>query len=120
MLLSFRKESFHFLLSIKKKYQLFLLSNTNSIHLREFNKIFASEIPGASLDSYFTKTYYSHLIHRRKPDYLTYQFVLDDAGIGGEETLFIDDSIQNIVGAKEAGVSTHLLLPEEKIETIGL
>jgi glucose-1-phosphatase len=120
MLLSFRKESVAFLSPLKEKYNLFLLSNTNSIHLPEFNEIYRREIGGLLFDDHFITSYYSHLMHRRKPYSSTYQFVLEDAGIRPEETLFIDDSYKNIDGAKVLGIQTHLLLPEEKIEALGL
>ncbi len=120
ILLSFRKESLFFLSLLKGRYNLFLLSNTNSIHFTEFKKIFQREIGQPLFDDYFIKTYYSHLINRRKPYPSTYQFVLENAGIRPEETLFIDDSFVNIEGAKELGLHTHLLLPEEKIENLGL
>jgi len=120
MLLSFRKESVAFLSLLKEKYNLFLLSNTNSIHLPEFNEIYSREIGGPIFDDHFIKSYYSHLIHMRKPYGSTYQFVLDDAGILAGETLFIDDSYKNIDGAKAVGIQTHLLLPEEKIESLDL
>ncbi|HEV8081503.1 MAG TPA: HAD family phosphatase, partial [Chitinophagaceae bacterium] len=44
MLLGYRKEALHTLKSIKHKYSLFLLSNTNIIHLQAFNKIYKDEV----------------------------------------------------------------------------
>jgi putative hydrolase of the HAD superfamily len=49
-----------------------------------------------------------------------YEWVLDDLNIDADKTLFIDDSEQNIEGAKNAGVHTILLRPEEKIEDLQL
>ena len=118
ILLNFRITSIEYLSGLKEKYNIYLLSNTNSIHLKAFDKIFEEEIGNASLDDYFIKAYYSHKIHLRKPYPLTYQFVLDDAGIDAGETLFIDDSIVNIEGAKEARLEVHHLLPGQKIEDI--
>jgi len=43
---------------------------------------------------------------------------LNDAGIIANETLFIDDSIVNIEGAKEAGLGVHHLLSNQMIENI--
>jgi putative hydrolase of the HAD superfamily len=48
----------------------------------------------------------------------TYEWVLQDANIIAGETLFIDDSINNIKGAMEAGIQTHLLLPTETIQQL--
>ncbi len=120
ILLNFRKESLTELEKLKNKYNLFLLSNTNSIHLTAFNQILREDTGKTSLDEYFIKCYYSHIIQKRKPYAATYQWVLNDGGMAASETLFIDDSINNIKGAEEAGIRTHLLLPTEKIEDLKL
>ncbi|MEO6232277.1 MAG: HAD family phosphatase [Ferruginibacter sp.] len=120
MLIDFREGSLEFLKKLSDKYNLYLLSNTNSIHLTAFNKILADQTGQNSLDAYFIKSYYSHLIKLRKPYPSTYQWVLRDAGLKADETLFIDDSINNIKGANEAGLQTHLLLHSEKIQDLGL
>lgn len=118
MLMDFRVESFKFLETLKKKYNLYLLSNTNVIHKGAFDKIFTAQTGFASMDSYFTKAWYSHMIGLRKPNENIYRFVLNDAGIVAEETLFIDDSINNIEVAAKIGIKTHLMLPGEKIEDL--
>lgn len=120
ILLNFRAASLDCLATLKDKYNVYLLSNTNSIHFTAFHKIFRDETGKENLDDYFIKAYYSHKIHRRKPYPLTYQFVLDDAGIKADETLFIDDSINNIEGAKDAGLQVYHLLANHKIEDIKL
>ena len=120
MLLDFRKETLDFLTRLKNKYKLYLLSNTNIIHLRGMERILLSQTGLPSLQGYFIKSYYSHLINRRKPYPDTYKFVLNDGNMKAEETLFIDDSIHNIEGAREAGLLVHYLLPGERIEELGL
>lgn len=118
MLGNFRIDSLKWLKAQKEKYNIFLLSNTNSIHLTAFNKIFKAAINQSSLDDYFIKVWYSHNIQMRKPYPATYHFVLNDAGLKAEETLFIDDSINNIEGAKEAGLRVYHLVSGNKIEDI--
>jgi putative hydrolase of the HAD superfamily len=120
ILLDFRKDSLNVVEKLKKKYNLFLLSNTNSIHLTAFNKSLLETTGNASLDQYFIKSYYSHIIRMRKPYIETYNWVLKDGMMKAEETLFIDDSINNINGAIEAGIKTHLLLPTETIGDLKL
>ncbi|MGG9970936.1 HAD family hydrolase [Ferruginibacter sp. SUN002] len=120
MLLGFRVEALETLKDLRKKYRLFLLSNTNNIHLTAFKKIFTADTGLPSIDVFFDKAYYSHLIQMRKPYETTYHFVLDDAGIIADETLFIEDSIQNVEGARAVGIHTHLLLPAERIEDLHL
>ncbi len=118
MLGGFRIESLAFLQDLSKKYRLFLLSNTNSIHLKKVQQILMQDTGKPSLDGYFTKAWYSHLVGLRKPDTAMYEFVLADAGIQAEESFFIDDTIENIQPARELGMRAHLLLPHEGIEGI--
>ena len=44
----------------------------------------------------------------RKPNSETFKWVLKNAKILAEETLFIDDSIQHINNAKKVGIQTKL------------
>jgi glucose-1-phosphatase len=120
ILLDFRMESLQYLSHLQDKYNLFLLSNTNSIHHTEFCKIYTRQTGKSRFDDFFVKSYYSHVMHKRKPYPSTYTFVLQDAGINIEDTLFIDDSKVNIEGAAEAGLNTHWLTPGEKIELLNL
>jgi glucose-1-phosphatase len=120
LLLDFRIESLAFLQQISSKYKLYLLSNTNSIHLTAFNEIFKKSTGKDSLNSYFTKAYYSNIIGLRKPHASIYSFVLADADLTAAETLFIDDLVNNIEGAKALGIQTHHLLPHERIENLKL
>ena len=54
----------------------------------------------------------------RKPNEDIFKFVLRDAGIIPDETLFIDDLYGNIETANKLGIKTHLLVPGERIETL--
>lgn len=89
-------------------YKVYLLSNTNSIHLTEFKNIARKENGIANFDALFDKAYYSHLIGSRKPHATPFEYVLKDAGLVGSETLFIDDNAPNLVGARLAGMHTLL------------
>ncbi len=120
ILLDFRIESMQLLTSLKNKYRLFLLSNTNAIHLEEINAILFQQTNNSSLDSYFEKAYYSHIVGLRKPSKEIFSHVLENANIVANETLFIDDSFPNIDTANQLGFHTYLLLPGEKIEHIEL
>jgi hypothetical protein len=53
---------------------------------------------------YFDGVYYSHLIRLRKPDREIYEYVLADAEILPQETLFIDDLEENVKAAREVGI----------------
>ncbi|MEO7265850.1 MAG: HAD family phosphatase [Ferruginibacter sp.] len=118
MLMDFRLGSIAFLSQLKPRFQLFLLSNTNIIHQAAFQEQFRAQTGYKSLSELFTKAWYSNEIGLRKPNKEIYEFVLRDAGITAEETLFIDDSYNNIETAKALGFRTHLLVPGEKIEDL--
>lgn len=120
LLLNFREESIKTLPGLRKKYKLYVLSNTNEIHLQEFQKRFTVEMQLSSLDDLFDAAYYSHCIGFRKPNADAFQFVLEKHGLIPEETLFIDDSINNIETAQQLGLQTIHLLPQMKIEALDL
>ncbi|MBD79039.1 MAG: HAD family hydrolase [Crocinitomicaceae bacterium] len=95
--------------SLKDKYQLFMLSNTNAIHYEGYTENLRKEHGIEGLEPLFQKTYLSHEIGRRKPDVETFEWVCKDAGIEPSETLFIDDSVQHIEAASKVGLKTHWL-----------
>ena len=120
MLLHFRKESLEEVKRLRKKYKVFLLSNTNYIHLQAFNKIYEDTIGGHPFVSLFDKVYLSHEIGHRKPDPEAYEIVLKENNLLPEEAIFIDDSIQNIQGAEKAGLRTIYLKKGMRVEDLGL
>jgi len=120
MLLSFRERSLQFLEEIKNKYHLFLLSNTNYIHMAAFKKIFYSKERTKKFEEYFNKAFYSCEIGLRKPDSICYGWILKELNLEAAKTLFIDDSIQNVEAAKKMGMATILLTPGKNIEDLGL
>ena len=116
MLLHWRLDSLSFLKTLAKKYNLYLLSNTNEIHLTAVNNLLKQATGKESIDDLFTKAYYSHKINLRKPNADIFEFIAKDAGIDPQETLFIDDLENNISAAAALGFKTHLLLDAETIE----
>ena len=108
LLIGMPQENIQLLKDLSKQFKLFLLSNTNSIHINRINKLLYKEYNLKGLDPLFDKVYLSHQIGMRKPNNETFEWVLKDAGILAQETLFIDDSIQHIVSANEVGIQTQL------------
>jgi glucose-1-phosphatase len=120
MLLDFPSHRLELLGKIKNNYRTFLLSNTNSIHLIVYNNILKSTFGLENLSVYFEKEYYSHLIQKRKPNANAFEQILDENNLEPNETLFIDDSIQHVEGARELGIlAYHLNIPKgESIEQL--
>ena len=109
LLIGFRPERLMLLDEIRSNYNIYLLSNTNRIHYQIFLKEFQNLTKYNSFDDLFKKAYFSFDLKCRKPDSEPYLKVLDDASLIPEETLFIDDSPQNIQPAKDLGIHTHYL-----------
>ncbi|RAJ01600.1 putative hydrolase of the HAD superfamily [Chitinophaga skermanii] len=117
MLLDFPLQRLQILQQLRNHYRLFLLSNTNAIHLAAFNKILERDRSLPSLGVFFDKSYYSHLVGMRKPNKDIYEFVLQENGLNPAETLFIDDTLPNIATANELGIQTiHLQAPRTIVD----
>jgi len=119
MLLDFPAERVEFLHTLKSKYRLFLFSNTNAIHLQYFHKSY-QDVYGMAMDDLFEKAYYSHLIKQRKPDVAAFQHVIKESNVDAGETLFIDDALVNVEGARLAGLQAVHLTGGKSILDLGL
>lgn len=116
LLLDFPVERIELLEKLKKKYRIFLLSNTNALHYEAFQHTLYS-LTGKKLEDIFEKTYYSHTVNLRKPHAAIYQLVLDENKLNPAETLFIDDTASNFSGAEEIGIQIfHLKKPVQITE----
>jgi putative hydrolase of the HAD superfamily len=87
---------------LAQKYDLYLLSNNNSICLPCSAGMF-DEV-GAPLDEVFKKCFYSFEMKALKPSEKFYKAVIEQIGLPGEQMLFIDDSQKNVDGAIAAGL----------------
>lgn len=96
-------------LAEQKKYKLILLSNTNELHINWIKEnIDFYESFRANFDAF----YLSHEIQLRKPNANIYEFVLNENNIKAEESLFIDDTEENIITASSLGIHTWHINPE--------
>lgn len=110
ILIRFPEERISMVKNLANRYRLFLLSNTNSIHIRYFEHLFMQN-NRFSMHDLFEKIYYSSEIGFRKPDKQAFQHVLADSGLEASETLMIDDRLDNCLGAESVGMK-YLLVPE--------
>lgn len=101
---------------LKERYKLLLLSNTNALHVPEVHAILARENGITDFDALFDGAYYSSALGLRKPHAETFLRVLELQGADPATTLFIDDSIQHVEGARKAGLQAeHLDLGKEDV-----
>jgi HAD superfamily hydrolase (TIGR01509 family) len=117
MLVRFPEERIALLKRLSKRYNLYMLSNTSSLHVKVFEKMYL-EVAGEPMQEVFKKIYYSHEIGWHKPDLEAWEYVLNDAHIKAEETLFLDDNIHNIKASQELGFQAiHI---HERIQLMSL
>ena len=116
MLIDIRQEKLDFLKMIKGHYNIFLLSNTNALHIRYVMRLLKEKYGIHDFDSYFTKSYYSHLVKMRKPDKDIFDYIVEDAQLNREECLFIDDLQSNVDGAQLAGIPARRFPANENLE----
>jgi len=114
ILVDYFHESVKLIENLKNRYRLFLMSNTNSIHYRLYINQF-SEKYEYGFNSLFEKTFWSFQIGRRKPDADVFKFVMEQGKMNPEESIFIDDSIQNTIASVDAGMPSLWLKPGKKM-----
>ena len=118
LLLDYRQESLAFVDRLGKRMPVFLYSNTNLIHYDCFQQRIRETTPYGHLNDLFEKAYYSHELGLRKPHVDGYLHILRENNLNPGETLFVDDNADNIEGAKQVGLLTHHLQPEESVEKV--
>jgi putative hydrolase of the HAD superfamily len=119
LLLDFLPERISLLKRIKTQYRTFLLSNTNSIHHKEFQQRLYNAY-GVYLEDLFEKAYYSHAVKLRKPGAAIFELVLKENDLLASETLFIDDTASNFDEARKLGIHVHHLVPGTSITDMEL
>ena len=115
MLLGIPIKNLQFIDGLKKDYKIILLSNTNEIHIKKFEDDLKKNNILEQFYKCFDKIYYSSRTGKRKPEENCFNQVLEENGLIAENTLFIDDSIQHIEGAKKAGIKTFHLKKNKSI-----
>ena len=103
VLLDFPLYRLEFLQLLSKKFRLFLLSNTDAIHINHFEQREGASFYG---DFYqcFEKVYFSYEMGMRKPDAEIYTTLINRHELAPKRTLFVDDKKENTDAAKALGL----------------
>lgn len=99
------------LAGLKQNYKLVALTNTNIIH----SKVWKAKY--TELLKYFERIFSSNEMGERKPDSKVFQIVLDYLQFAPQQTVFLDDNIENIKGAEALGIKTILVTSFEQMKT---
>jgi putative hydrolase of the HAD superfamily len=117
MLCEIKDEKVQFLKSLKKNYEVYLLSNTNIVHKIFFDKICLKAF-GESMETFFDKTFYSHELKMRKPDAEIFEYILSQINHDPSEVLFIDDLSENTDSALKLGMQAHQFEKNSSFESL--
>lgn len=102
---------------LRKKYNVYLLSNTNpSVMKWARSNEFSPE--GLSIEDYFDKCYLSYELGSAKPDQTIFEKIIEDSGMKPEETLFFDDGPDNIKVAESLGFQVYLTDQDEDLRKV--
>jgi putative hydrolase of the HAD superfamily len=82
------------------RYPLFLLSNTNDLHVEVLFRDF-------KIFQLFSGATYSHAARTSKPHRAIYEIACRQHGLDPLTTFFIDDLAENIATARDLGFQTH-------------
>ena len=117
MLLDFPTIRVELVKDLRKDFKIYLFSNTNAIHVEKFHAIFRDQ-HGFEVSTLFEKDFYSNEIGYRKPSAESYQEIIRLSGINPAESLFIDDSFQNVDAAIASGLKGFWLEPGQTVENL--
>ena len=114
MLLDLPEKRLQLIKKLKNNHTIYLLSNTNAIHINAIKKQLGNK-KWLAFCELFDKMYLSHELGLRKPDVKIFEYILKEQKLKAEEVFFIDDSPQHIASAKILGIHCHHLLDDEDI-----
>lgn len=103
ILMDFPLYRLEFLQILSERYKLFLLSNTDSIHIQHFEET-VGESFYSNFYQCFEKVYFSFELGMRKPNEDIYNYVLQKHNLAPKRTLFVDDKKENTDSASKLGI----------------
>jgi len=117
ILLEFPLHRLEFLkeLAGRTELRLFLLSNTNELHINDVIRKMG-ETDFHEFRSCFEGFYLSYELGMRKPDREIFEYVVGERELRPSETLFIDDTPENTLSAESLGMHTwNLRVGKEEV-----
>lgn len=94
---------------VAEHYHLCCFTNTNDTHAESWRGRFADRLQS------FATIYVSSEIGHRKPDVPAFEYVCGDMGISPQQTLFLDDTLENVAGARSAGLKAKQVRSEQEV-----
>jgi putative hydrolase of the HAD superfamily len=110
MLIGIPRYRLEMLRMLRNNFSVYLLSNTNALHLEWVHNHLNKVHNVNNFEKYFfDQAYYSHLIGDRKPLPSIFKHIIDDSFITPALTLYMDDVEENLDVARKLGFKTYLV-----------
>jgi putative hydrolase of the HAD superfamily len=97
-------EKLELLQKLKENFKVLILSNTNEIHQREFDRRIGELYAGKVMADMVHTAHYSQDLKLRKPDRTIFERVIEIHNLIPDKTLFFDDREDNIEAARRLGI----------------
>lgn len=103
------EERLDILSALSYRYNIYLLSNTNNIHLQHIIRYCEQEYGYNIFERNFRKCFFSHEMGCRKPEEQIYLTAWSEAGTPFEGSLYLDDKLNNLEAPARLGAETLLV-----------
>jgi len=107
ILLDIPKGRIDMIYKLRSQFRTFIFSNTNAIHVEEFEKIVDHSMGLEYFKAAFEKVHYSNVLGFKKPYPESFTKYCALEGLEPAKTMFIDDSLQHVEGAEKAGLLAY-------------
>ncbi len=94
---------------LRKRYPLYVLSNTNAAHIAWVRAHAAGQHMGDFEDGIFADIFYSYELGSVKPEARIYEQAQGKIGLPAQALLFVDDRLENVEAARALGWQAVLL-----------
>lgn len=95
----------------KTRFPLYAFTNSNPSHQAVWSERFAADL------EVFTSTFVSSELGERKPDPAAFDAVAAKIGVPASSILFFDDSPENVVGSRNAGLQAVHVTSTDSVRT---
>ncbi len=93
---------------VKDRVPVYAFSNSNAAHERVWSRKFARAL------GHFRKVFVSWSLGARKPERAAFEMIAKDIGVPPADILFLDDTLENVEGARAAGLrAVHVKGPQD-------
>jgi len=91
-------ESLNYILSVNEQWPCFAFTNSNPTHQAAWMAAYPGVVAA------FRRVFVSSELGLRKPERAAFAAVVEDIGVSSSATLFFDDTLENVKGAKATGL----------------